>query len=388
MKKQEYKSLGLISIVMFITFMGYSLAYSQIIPYMESLGMDGPTRGAILSISAIIGIVGQLYLGYLSDKYQKIKEFTILAHVLFAVTVWFGYADLGQEIVLYFIFISLFAGLFKISSTIIETWIYEIDESTQKNFGVLRVFGSLGWSIGSYLVAIIVNQMGYGGLAYGYVALTIIDIVLMTLLPTAKKVTKQTKLKVKDIRKLFDNKQYTLIIVIFFWLFLILGLSSLTVVDRLIELGATSSNFSTYFSLSAFSELPLMFFGGYFLYKFGSKKILIFASVMMIIRFVLYGLAITPNQIIWISILHGVTFPFMLLAQKKTVAEQTPIELRQSAHMLMTAVTSNIPLIITPIISGFLIEIVPISGIILVAGISCVFPLVLSFFYKEKKEPV
>ena len=84
----------------------------------------------------------------------------------------------------------------------------------------------------------------------------------------------------KDIQKLFKNKQYVLMLIIFFWLFMINNLSGLTVIDRLLELKATSSDISQFWSLQAISEMVLMVGGGFFIAKFGGKKkILVFVSL-------------------------------------------------------------------------------------------------------------
>ena len=182
---------------------------------------------------------------------------------------------------------------------------------------------------------------------------------------------------------LFKNRQYLLIVAVFFWLFLIYNLNGLTVIDRLLELRASSKEIGNYWSYQALSELPLMFFGGWILSKFGSKKVVIFVSIMMLIRFLLYGLAQTPMQIILISFMQIVTFPLLLLSQKQMVSQQTPLKLRASGHMVMTSITSNLPILITPLLSGLLMNVMSISSILIIASISCVIPLVLMFKYRE-----
>lgn len=383
-KQQEKKSIITSSSIMFIAFIGYGLLYTQIIPYMESLGMDSSMRGIVLSASAILGIVIQLITGYLSDRYQMIKSMTIVAHLIFGILGLFGYSSwFKNEIVAYFVLILLAVAFFRIASNLLESWIYEIDEHTQKHFGIVRLFGSFGWALGSFVVSFLVINFGYQGIGITFGLLMIGDALLMMFLKAPKKVSASLSLNWLDVRKLFQNKQYILMIIIFFWLFMINNLNGLTVIDRLLELQATSQEISNYWTISSISELLLMAVGGYFIHRFGGKKILIFTSFLLVIRFVLYGLADSTHQIIIISLLQGIIFPFMLLSQKRMVTLLTPLELRSSGHMVMTAITSNIPIILTPILSGYLIQIFEINQILLVAGLSCVIPLVLSFFSKE-----
>ena len=380
MKIKNLKMLTIVSLTLFVGFVGYALVYTQIIPYMESLGMNAQSRGLVLTSSAIIAIVVQLFTGYLSDRYQMIKGITIIVHLMFGFFSFLGYTRwINQSTSLYFVLIMLAVSLFRVVSNLIESWIYEINEETQKHFGILRLFGSLGWAIGAYLVSILVNQGGYHVIGKVVGLLMILDVTLMVLMPAPPKSLTALSINTKDIQKLFKNKQYVLMLIIFFWLFMINNLSGLTVIDRLLELKATSSDISQFWSLQAISEMVLMVGGGFFIAKFGGKKILIFVSCIIALRFVLYGLADSSQQIIIISLLQGIIFPFLLLVQKRMVARHTPIELRSSGHMVMTAVTSNIPIIITPVLSGFLIQNFAISQILVFAGLSCIIPLFLSF---------
>lgn len=381
--KKNYIQLLLVSSVMFVSFIGYGLVYTQLIPYMESIGFNPTQRGLILSLSSIVGIIAQFLSGYYSDKYQKVKEITILTHILFALFIGLSYSWLGSLSVLIGICIVVSVGLFRVTSNIMETWIFEINETTQKLFGIIRIFGSIGWAIGAGLVSFIIANEGYVGIGNSFIFLMVINCVLMVLSPSSKKTSNHQGFSMSDLKLLFKNRQYVIIVIVFFWLFLIYNLNGLTVIDRLLELRASSKEIGNYWSYQALSELPLMFFGGWILSEFGSKKVVIFVSIMMLIRFLLYGLAQTPMQIILISFMQIVTFPLLLLSQKQMVSQQTPLKLRASGHMVMTSITSNLPILITPLLSGLLMNVMSISSILIIASISCVIPLVLMFKYRE-----
>lgn len=380
-KKSVIKLLSL-CFIMFIAFIGYGLMFTQLIVYMESIGMSASLRGLVLTISSTIGILLQLFSGYLSDKTGKTKHITITSHVILALLVWLSYSVVSKTIWVSFLALSIMVAVYRLASNLLEMWFFEMDDDTKKSYGSIRVFGSLGWALGAYLVA----KLGYTQLGVVFAVLIIFDSLLMLGLPNQTPSTVAQKLSFSDVRSLFKNREYVLLLIIFFWLFLISSLNGITVIDRLIELQASQQDVGTYWTLQAIVELPLFIFGGYLISKLGSKKILQLSSLFMLVRYVLYGLSTQVNHILWVSVLQIVTFPLLLLSQKHLVSSIVELKLRSSAHMLMTAITSNITMIVAPLLSGILVEYFSIQWILGIAGVSCLVPLLVSSQLSVKGE--
>jgi predicted MFS family arabinose efflux permease len=206
-----------------------------------------------------------------------------------------------------------------------------------------------------------------------------VTLLLIIGIPDSQKVSNKVNLELKDLKELLSNKQYVLSVVIFFILFIVYALDSLTVVDKMIEINSTSDQIGLRWGFQAIVEIPLMIFGFKFIQRFSAKKILGFTALIFGIRYALYGLSETANQMILISVLQAITFPFMLLTQKVLVNDYTPLHLRASGHMVMTAVTSNIPIIIVPLLNTLLHQYISYSQILLLGGILCLIPMILTF---------
>jgi len=331
------------------------------------------------TVSALIGIGAQLLVGYLSDKYQRIKRYFLISTILMLITSALGYSALGNSISLYFLLISLFVALFKISSNLIETWIIQVNHEVMSNFGLIRIFGSFGWAVGSIIVAQIIDNYGFHELPLWFTLCGLVTLLLIIGIPDSQKVSNKVNLELKDLKELLSNKQYVLSVVIFFILFIVYALDSLTVVDKMIEINSTSDQIGLRWGFQAIVEIPLMIFGFKFIQRFSAKKILGFTALIFGIRYALYGLSETANQMILISVLQAITFPFMLLTQKVLVNDYTPLHLRASGHMVMTAVTSNIPIIIVPLLNTLLHQYISYSQILLLGGILCLIPMILTF---------
>lgn len=356
----------------------YAMISSQIIPYMTHLGMSEGTRSWVFTTSALIGIISQFIFGYLSDKNQRIKIYFQLTVVLMIISSALGFASIQTPLTFYFLMIAIFLALFRLSSNLVETWSIQINDELLRNFGLIRIFGSIGWAVGSLAVANIIETQGYQALPKVIVLVGIIIGILTINISDSQKVANASTLKISHIRLLFSNVQFTLSIIIFFILFLVFNMETITVIDKMLELNSTNHQIGLLWSFQAIVEIPLMVFGFKFIQRYSAKKILMIAAIAYGIRYMLYGLALSGNQIILISGLQFISYPFLLLTQKIIVNLTTPLHLRASGHMVMTGITSNIPIVVVPLISTFLHQYMSYSIILFIAGVLCIIAAMMS----------
>lgn len=357
----------------------YSMISSQIIPYMTHLGMSEGTRSWVFTSSALIGIVSQFLFGYLSDKNQRIKIYFQIAIVIMILASALGFAGTQTSLTLYFFMIALFLALFRLSSNLVETWSIQINDEFLRNFGLIRIFGSIGWAVGSMAVAQIIEKQGYPALPKVILLVGLIIGILTINISDSQKVANPTTLKFSDVRLLFSNVQFTLSIIIFFILFLVFNMETITVIDKMLELNSTNHQIGLLWGFQAIVEIPLMVFGFKFIERFSAKKILIVAAIAYGLRYMLYGVALSGNQIILISGLQFISYPFLLLTQKIIVNLTTPLHLRASGHMVMTGITSNIPIVVVPLMSAFLHQFMSYSNILFLAGVLCLVASIMTF---------
>lgn len=366
-----------------IAFFSFSLTYSQIVPYMSSLGFSLQQRSWILTLSAIVGILFQVLYGFLCDKYQTIRPFFRMVFSLFMILSALSFSMIPSSLSLQFILIILFTCQFRIAANLVETWAFQINQAIAEVFGFIRLGGSIGWAIGSWLIAEIVKQANYSILTNYIIVSCVITLVITFWISDVNKVLNNESLTMVDIKQLLAIKTYRIAIIIYLVLFIVYCLDGITLVDKMLELGAGSKEVGIKFTMSAFLEIPLFVFGFYFIKRCGLKKLLIFLSLIMGVRFVLYGLAINVEQILWITLLQAFTFPILLVTQKEIVGEIVPLSLRSSGQLLMTALTSNVPIVFVPLITTQLRIFMSFSEILILFGILCIIALLLSFKIKE-----
>lgn len=361
----------------FVTWAVYSIVFSQLIPFLHSIGYSENQISWMLTASALIGMITQLLVGYWLDKYQKTKVFFVGLIITVSALSSIAYSVSHLNFWLLFFMVSIFVALFRVSSNVAETWVYQIDDEVMSRFGIIRIFGSIGWAIASIVVASMIERYNYFSIMPIVLVLTIIILFLCVNIPDSEKVSTANSLNFRDIKILLANKQYLLGLWFFFILFMIYNFDGITGIYKMIELGSSNSLIGFKWFAQAIVEIPLMALGAKLIIKLSNRSVSLFTAIFMGLRFILYGLATTPEQMVWISLLQAFTFPTMLLAQKDYVAKTVPIELRSSGHMIMTAITSNIPVILVPLISNMVSGFVSNSQILLVSGLLCFVPILL-----------
>lgn len=369
----------------FVLFSGLALTYTQIIPFLTHVGYSPIERGIILSATAIVAIIGQFFVGYFCDKYNTIKRFYNILAILYVFSVAMLYAYSEQVFFVHLILVALTGGLFRIVSGLLETWTIETNDYMKSNFGAIRAFGAIGWAVGAPLTAFVINQFGYPAIGFAFAIIVLISQVVSYWLPDAKKEEKNVNLRLKDIRVLLENKNYIIVLIILVLVNIVFTADMYTVVDKVISIGGSNDQVAFRWSFMAVTELPLFFLGFYFLKKFGARKLLVFSTSMFVVRFGLYTFATTPNQIILISGMQSITFPLLAVAQKVVVSDESPSNLQSTGQMFGLALYVGFPALITPILSGFLVEAFSYNTALLIMTISLLIPLVLSIYYARQK---
>ena len=151
------KNIKRFSISIFVIFSSYSLVITQAVPFLTDLGYSPSQRGLVLSFVGIISIVGQILMGFLSDRFGTIKKFFIYLTILMALLVGLSFLVETKNFMYHFLILGMAMGLTKILVNLYETWIMEVD-SMRDDFGFIRGFGSIGWALASLASGYLIRE--------------------------------------------------------------------------------------------------------------------------------------------------------------------------------------------------------------------------------------
>ena len=174
-----------------------------------------------------------------------------------------------------------------------------------------------------------------------------------------------------------------IIVLIFLIINIIATADTYTMVDKMLVLGADEGMIGARWSIQAFTELPLFFAGGYLLKKFGDYRLMMFGTIMYIIRFLLYAVVQSPEMLIVVSLLQCVTYPLIMITSKTLVDDTTPPELRASGQTIASAFYVGVSLLIAPVLSGILADAFGLDLTLAIFGLSGVLAIALGSVYKK-----
>lgn len=360
----------------FLAFAAISMVNTQMIPYLTSIGYDVVARGYILAANAIIAIVGQLFFGYICDKYKKIKPFFALAYALLVISALLMFAYQKQVFWYHLLTVAVMGGMVKVIMGLDETWMLEADSD---NYGTLRAYGALGLTIGSPIAGFLVDNFGYLALSF---TLGFISTLCFLCIWLVKDVSQSGEaIQFSSLKKLLQNKSYLLLVLIYLLIYMIGTADQYVVIDKMLEMKADHAVVGFKWALQSFMEIPLFLLAHRILNKYKPSALLIFGTLMYALKFVLYGWADNSWWILAAASLQLLTLPVIMLTSKVLIKEITPKELFSSAQMFAMAIFIGVSGLVTPIITSYLSDMFGFDlTLYLVAGFA-VLPLFLIFIY-------
>ncbi|MDR1794167.1 MAG: MFS transporter [Erysipelotrichaceae bacterium] len=386
------KNKPVVTFVLFyvISYIAYSFTVTQQVSFLTDLGYNTSERSLILAFMAAVVILFQILLGYLSDRYATVKRFVLLGLAGYAISAFFNYNMVSRNLLLHLLLFGLTGGFYMTCYDSSDTWLMETGKDTSRYYSLIRGMGSVGWAIGSLITAAIISRFQYGGIGYATLLCVGILLLLSNSIPDAiKNKNSASKLNLGNIREIFASKKYTLTLLVFFLIFCINALNTVTIVDKMNNLGATNGDLGMKWAIQAVVELPV-FFGGVWLSKYLSMYLMAaIAAVFYVIEFFLFFIVQDVGVLVWLSLFQMITFPLMLLSAKNLFFDLSPAHLKSTGQMVAFSVANGLTALLIPlyhslITTRFGVDITLLSGVFF--GIAAL--VLLPFAAKSKERNV
>lgn len=363
------------SLVMFFGFCTYTLISTQIVPFLTSLGYSPIQRGYVLSMASVISIVGQMVAGYISDRYKTVRKLFIYLTVVMVLTAFMSFTVGIENYWYHFFMIGMGNGVSRIALNLLESWIMEVD-GLQPEFGAIRAFGSLGWSLFSLAAGFLITSFGYPSLAITIGVFSLVVMFFAAQLPDANKIETK-KVELSDLKLLFKNKDFIILIVIYLIAFISYNADTITLTDYMIELGGDESIIGLRWFVQASIEIPTMFIGYRILRRKGSHWMLVVGVSALALKLVGSGIAANNTIIIMLGALQLFCYPFLLLSQKDLIYKEIPPHLRSTGQLVAVSLSIGLAGALTPIISGMLVETFGIQMALYIFALILLVPVML-----------
>lgn len=313
MKKHGYYLKFQLMYFIFVSAFGFFFPYFNV--YLEqNLGFSGSEIGLVISVSLLASVLVSPLWGALSDRtgrYKLLLKGLLFAYALFA---WL----LFQMTALFWVilFTTLMEAVGIGLSPMLDVLAVDYCERTGKDFGRLRIAGSIGWVFGSYVTGFLITNLLFDvGIAmfWPLISFMIIAFLLAIFIPDLpeKEVTdvQVTEVEKPSIWGLFKNRAF-----VFLMIFNFLTLSIIDAVvafagnHLVLTLGAQPSAIGWMSVIAAGPEVIFFLFATKLMMRLGVKKFYLISVLTLMGRFLVY--AVTSN--VWLFLAVGGVGSFMM----------------------------------------------------------------------------
>jgi len=334
----------------------YYIALGAFLPYIylyyQMLGFTGIEIGVLAALPVLISSVSTLFIGGLTDKYHWHRNVLWVALIVCPVIIFLlsqakAIAAIIPIIVVYAIFNSPIVPLLDSSAV-------EIAAAQSRSYGLLRVWGSIGWAVSSVVVGWLIQRSGFSWLFRIYIFF-MISMFFLSLLQPARKIVLQSPFYA-GLKDLLKQSKFLMFLVSIFLLNVASGGVMAFFSIYMNSIGAGEGLIGWAWALSAVSEMPFMAFSGKILKRIGSKGLLLVSFSAYAVRWMLMSFIHNPSLVLLVQLMHGLSFALMLVGSVNFINEHTPGGLNTTALAIFNTVAYGLGSMLGSLLGGFIDE--------------------------------
>lgn len=322
----------------FIYFISSGVFYPFVNVHYESLGFSGSEIGFINSISLIFAMIITPLWGIWADKSQKYKTILALVMILasFSGFIWsfqttlIGVTILATCITVFRSAINPLADSLSVSYCASQSY----------DFGKIRGIGSLGYVMGSFVLANIANHFGIQGPYMLIMCATLLIAAGISHFFPNMQTSNSPKIDTKKLsmwesaKILVKNKRYVFIVTLMLFTNLTMDSAGGYIGNHLVNaLEAEQSAIALYTLIAALPEVFFIMIVGNIVSRYGFKSMYLLAIISQIIRLIGYSLVGS------VPLFMFFTLPHMIMTGAGAVVNMNYIQKSVDPKILTTAVS-------------------------------------------------
>lgn len=362
-------------------------AIAAIVPfialYYRSLGFSGGQIGLLFGVSPLVSLFASPFWTGMADaghKHKRVLFITIAAVVLLITLVPFihSFALLFPLILLH-----TFFGA-PIMALVDSATMSQLGEHREL-YGRIRIWGTIGWGLSAPLIGFFLERFGLRWMFWLYpllMGLNLFSIRGLHFAPSAS-----TTSFWHGVRGLLANRSWLFFLAVAFVASIGSALHSNYLAILLDSLGAGKNIMGIAVTITTISELPVMFFSNFLLRRFKARGLLFIAIAAAGLRCILYYFAVSPQAVILIQLMHGLTYPLMWIAGVTYASEKAPPGLGATAQGLFGATITGFGISAGGLIGGLVLDRLGVAGMYGVVGAGILTAMLIFIAYDRIAKP-
>jgi nucleoside transporter len=339
-----------LSIMMFLQFFIWGAWYATGGNYMKSHGMANVIYLAYMT-SAIGAIISPFFLGMIADRFFPVQKVLGIMHILSGIFVFSAPFFAEGSLIstpLFLGFLLLHMLCYMPTVNLAAATAFHILDNREKQFPLIRLFGTLGWIAAGILVSKILKGdttampmriSGIGGVLMGFYSFTLPNI---TPSGSAKKISFRDVIGADAFAKL---KSGSFIIFIISLLLISLPFAAYFSYVPVFLQSAGIANPAFKMTFGQMSEIIFLLVLPLFFARFGIKWVLLTGMLAWATRYALFALA-APGAVGWMImagiLLHGCCYDFVYVAGQIYIDKKATPDIRAQAQGLFVIVSYGI----------------------------------------------
>ncbi len=362
---------------------GFCILFAYLTPYMYSLGYSNTQVGIFTAIISLASIIGQPVCGYICDRLRTVKSVIIFCLLLSSsLTILFFF--IGKSYWMLLILSTVIAFVFQALYPIIDSWTVNAHAKNPNiNYGLTRGIGSIGYAATAAIVGVIFERHGYQWMFYLFILSAIITslcaLIPRDVKPSSSIEESKEKLRLKDLKYLFLNKEYFGFVLIVTIIYIAYKANSTFLPALMTKVGGTNADLGLAWSILGLSEVPFILISGFLLKKYKDTSIIFIAMLFFILRVGLPVFATNPTQLIWMTALQGLSYGLFLPASVHYIARIVPKHLSNTAQTFAVALYSGLGITIAGVVGGLIADSL---GIYSVYKLGAIVVILMTICYK------
>jgi PPP family 3-phenylpropionic acid transporter len=356
------------SAIYFVTFAGYSAIGPYLALYYSSLGFSGLEIGLLLGVGPLLSLIATPFWTGLADSRNKHR--LILMGGVAAIVIIHAVFPFLHKFILIFSAVFLIAAFSSHVFSLQDTATVHMLGKQQDRYGRIRLWGTIGWGLGAPFFGIVLDQVGLMWMFWIYAGMMLIDFFLVQELEFPE--THENGSYTQGLKRLLGDPAWFLFLATVF--FSAVGMSAHNGFLSLLLNGMgeqhsvlgwivpVSTAVGVMLAASTVFELPVMLFSAPILRRFGNRSMLYFALAVIGTRNLIYAFVTDDTQILFVQIVHGLTFALVWLAGVNYAAIHAPKGLNATAQGLFSTVLLSVGFAVGNLICGTLIDQLGVQG--------------------------
>lgn len=351
-----------LSLMMFLEFFVWGSWYVTVGNYMTANGMTGVIDWAY-SVSPIAAIVSPFFLGLIVDRYFATEKVLGILHFIGGIALLIApyMVSIGSSVG-FILMLLLHTLCYMPSLALANSLSFHHITDQEKQFPLIRVFGTVGWIAAGILVsAVLQADLNAIPLYTGGIAAIILGFYCFTL-PHTPPPARGQKVTVRDIVGLdalthLKSRSFTVFIVCA--LLICIPLSAYYAYAPVFVNATGIANPAFKMSFGQMSEALFMLIMPVMFIRLGVKWMLALGMFGWVLRYVLFALG-APDAVLWMVmggiLLHGLCYDFFFVAGQIYVDKLSRPELRGQAQGFLILVTYGVGMLIGAQVAGAIFD--------------------------------